>query len=483
MSTIPLCLILCYDVEDDFSSTYSPDYTPASPDYFPASPANTSLDPSDDLSKYLLASLAILPFHDDPYMKVMQAYNATSNESPIPPNKSLLLHQLFCLHLQWPPNGPSTSATSVTQTAIRILVEDSVSAALGSTKLLPWQLLDITNRITGQGRSSWMILKTYIRDSRKWQRSYRQNMMPKIFEKLVEVFIEDYQNKYEEMFLLQASKLGRKKPLHNQRTLHCQVSDLQQGGSSDQELQKQRASHWKQPAASVRADKVLLSISSMILSVYPTILHLDNHYDIEMAMKSDPDLACSLKWCHRYRELNKLTVKNRYPLPRIDDLFDQLQEQGTDIMNSKFAFGLSIASCVFMDLMNRMCKPYLDKFVIVFIDDIIIYSHNKEEHADHLRIILELLQKEKLYTKFSKCDFWISIVQFLGHIINSQGIHVDPDKIEAVKNWASPTTPTEVRQFLRLASYYRRFIEGFLKIAKSLTELTQKNKKYIWGED
>ncbi|GJR49311.1 putative nucleotidyltransferase, ribonuclease H [Tanacetum coccineum] len=146
-------------------------------------------------------------------------------------------------------------------------------------------------------------------------------------------------------------------------------------------------------------------------------------------------------------------------------------------------FGLTNAPAVFMDLMNRVCKPYLDKFVIVFIDDILIYSRNKEEYANHLRIILELLKKEKLYAKFSKCDFWIRIVQFLGHLIDSQGLHVDPAKIEAVKNWASPTTPMEVRQFLGLAGYYQRFIKDFLKIAKSLTELTQKNKKYIWGED
>ncbi|GJW49675.1 putative reverse transcriptase domain-containing protein [Tanacetum coccineum] len=105
-------------------------------------------------------------------------------------------------------------------------------------------------------------------------------------------------------------------------------------------------------------------------------------------------------------------------------------------------FGLTNAPAGFMDLMNHMCKPYLDKFVIVFIDDILIYPHNKEEHANHLRIILELLKNEKLYAKFSKCDFWISIVQFLGHVIDSQGIHVDPAKIEVVKNWASPTTPT-----------------------------------------
>ncbi|GJY91076.1 putative reverse transcriptase domain-containing protein [Tanacetum coccineum] len=146
-------------------------------------------------------------------------------------------------------------------------------------------------------------------------------------------------------------------------------------------------------------------------------------------------------------------------------------------------FGLTNAPSVFMDLMNRVCKPYLDKFVILFIDDILIYSRNKEEHANHLRIILELLKKEKLYAKLSKCDFWIRIVQFLRHLIDSQGLHVDPAKIEAVKNWTSPTTPIEIRQFLGLAGYYRRFIKDFSKIAKSLTELTQKNKKYIWGKD
>ncbi|GJW60576.1 putative reverse transcriptase domain-containing protein [Tanacetum coccineum] len=123
-------------------------------------------------------------------------------------------------------------------------------------------------------------------------------------------------------------------------------------------------------------------------------------------------------------------------------------------------FGLTNVPAMFMDLMNRVCKPYLDIFVIVFIDDILIYSCNKEEHANHLRIILELLKKEKLYAKFSKCDFWISTVQFLGHVIDSQGIHVDPSKIEAVKNWASPTTPTEVRLFLGLIGYYRRFIKA-----------------------
>ncbi|GJT32255.1 putative reverse transcriptase domain-containing protein, partial [Tanacetum coccineum] len=189
----------------------------------------------------------------------------------------------------------------------------------------------------------------------------------------------------------------------------------------------------------------------------------------------------SFRMCIDYRKLNKLTVKNRYPLPRIDDLFDQLQGSSVyskinlrsgyhqlrvreeDILKTAFRtryghyefqvmpFGLTNAPAVFMDLMNRVCKPYLDKFVIVFIDDILIYSKNKEEHEEHLKLILELLKKEELYAKFSKCEFWIPKVQFLGHVIDSKGIHVDPSKIESIKDWASPKSPTEICQFLGLA--------------------------------
>ncbi|GJY82354.1 putative reverse transcriptase domain-containing protein [Tanacetum coccineum] len=216
----------------------------------------------------------------------------------------------------------------------------------------------------------------------------------------------------------------------------------------------------------------------------------------------------SFRMCIDYCDLNKLTVNNRYHLPRIDNLFDQLQgssvyskidlqlgyhqlrikEEGIPITAFRtcfghfefqvIPFGLTNAPAVFIDLMNQVCKPYLDKFVIVFIDDILVYSKDEEEHRKHLKIILELLKKERLYTKFSKCDFWLDSVEFLGHVINRNGVHVDPAKIESIKNWAAPTTPTEVRQFLGLASYYRRFIEGFSLISKPLTKLTQKNKKY-----
>ncbi|GJT57974.1 putative reverse transcriptase domain-containing protein [Tanacetum coccineum] len=146
-------------------------------------------------------------------------------------------------------------------------------------------------------------------------------------------------------------------------------------------------------------------------------------------------------------------------------------------------FVLTNVPSVFMDLMNRVCRPYLDKFVIVFIDDILIYSKTWEEHVKHLRLVLKLLNKKKLYAKFSKCEFRLRKVQFIGHVINGNGIHVDPSKIEVVKNWKAPRTPTEVCSFLGLVGYYRRFIENFSKIANSLTILTQKCKTFDLGEE
>ncbi|GKA81288.1 reverse transcriptase domain-containing protein [Tanacetum coccineum] len=146
-------------------------------------------------------------------------------------------------------------------------------------------------------------------------------------------------------------------------------------------------------------------------------------------------------------------------------------------------FGLTNAPAGFMDLMNRFCRPYLDKFVIVFLDDILIYSKTREQHVEHLRLVLELLKKEKLYAKFSKCEFWLREVQFLRHVINGNGIHVEPSKIKSVKNWEASRIQTEVHSFLRLARYYRGFIENFSKIAKSLSILNQKCKTFDWGEE
>nr|GEZ64589.1 putative reverse transcriptase domain-containing protein [Tanacetum cinerariifolium] len=143
-------------------------------------------------------------------------------------------------------------------------------------------------------------------------------------------------------------------------------------------------------------------------------------------------------------------------------------------------FGLTNAPAVFMDLMNRVCKTYLDKFVIVFIDDIMIYSKSKKEHEEHFKLILEFIKKEELYAKISKCENWIPNVQFVSHVIDSKGIHVDPAKIKSIKDWASPKTPTEICQFLGFAGYYQRFIEGFSKITKSVTKLTQKKVKFDW---
>ncbi|RVW83619.1 Transposon Ty3-G Gag-Pol polyprotein [Vitis vinifera] len=221
----------------------------------------------------------------------------------------------------------------------------------------------------------------------------------------------------------------------------------------------------------------------------------------------------SMRLCIDYRELNKVTVRNKYPLPRIDDLFDQLQGacvfskidlrsgyhqlrvRGEDVPKTAFRtryghyeflvmpFGLTNAPAAFMDLMNRVFKPYLDQFVVVFIDDILVYSRSREEHEGHLSIVLQTLRDKQLYAKLKKCEFWLDRISFLGHVVSNDGISVDPGKVDAVANWRRPSTVTEIRSFLGLAGYYRRFIEGFSKIALPLTKLTQKGVKFEWSDD
>jgi len=145
-------------------------------------------------------------------------------------------------------------------------------------------------------------------------------------------------------------------------------------------------------------------------------------------------------------------------------------------------FGLTNAPAAFMDLMNRVFKPYLDNFAVVFIDDILIYSRTLDEHTHHLRIALDVLRRNELDAKFSKCEFCLEKVAFLGHVVSSEGVSVDPQKIEAVTNWPRPKNPTEVWSFLGLAGYYRRFVHDFSKIATPLTNLTRKVTKYEWTE-
>jgi hypothetical protein len=210
--------------------------------------------------------------------------------------------------------------------------------------------------------------------------------------------------------------------------------------------------------------------------------------------------------------LNQCTIRNQYPLPRIDDLFDQLRGANyyskidlrsgyyqlrvkeDDIHKTAFKtryghyeyvvmpFGLTNAPAIFMDLMNRVFKEYLDKFVIVFIDDILVYSSTEEQHKEHLRIVLETLKKHQLFAKFSKCEFWLQEVSFLGHLISGNGISVDPAKVEAVLKWKQPENITEIRSFLGLAGYYRRFIQNFSRIAYPLTQLTKKGIPFKWDQ-
>jgi hypothetical protein len=214
------------------------------------------------------------------------------------------------------------------------------------------------------------------------------------------------------------------------------------------------------------------------------------------------------RMCIDYRTLNSMTIKNKYPLLRIEDLLDRLKKakffskidlrsgyhqmkiREQDIPKTAFttryglyefvvvSFRLTNAPAYFMNLMNKVFMEELDKFVVVFIDDILIYSETSEEHEGHMRIVLERLRQQKLYAKFSKCEFWMEKVAFLGHVLSTEGIAVDLSKMESVTKWEQPLNVTDVRSFLGMAGYYRRFIENFSKIAKPMTELLKNNTKF-----
>jgi hypothetical protein len=220
----------------------------------------------------------------------------------------------------------------------------------------------------------------------------------------------------------------------------------------------------------------------------------------------------SLRLCVDYRPLNAVTIKNKYPLPRIDLFFDQLvgakvfskidlrsgyhqiKIRASDILKTAFStryglyeylvmsFGLTNAQTYFMYLMNSVFMPELDKFVVVFIDDILVYSKNEDKHAKHLHTLLQRLRDHHLYDKLSKCDFWQREIKFLGHTISQNGISVDPEKVREVMNWKPPTTVRQIRSFLGLAGYYRRFIPDFSRISKPMTELLKKGVKFEWSQ-
>jgi hypothetical protein len=220
-----------------------------------------------------------------------------------------------------------------------------------------------------------------------------------------------------------------------------------------------------------------------------------------------------LRMCIDYRELNRVTIKNKYLLRRIDDLFDQLKEatvfskidlrsgyhqlkvKEADIPKTAIRtcyehyeflvmpFGVTNAPSVFMDLMNRVFHKYLDQFVVVFIDDILVYSATHEDHEEHLKTVLSILREKKLFAKLKKCGFWLKEVSFLGHVISKDGVVGDPRKIEAVTNWERPSNVNEIRSFLGFAGYYRRFVEGFSKLSGPLTALTKKNARFIWSDE
>ena len=218
----------------------------------------------------------------------------------------------------------------------------------------------------------------------------------------------------------------------------------------------------------------------------------------------------SLRLCIDYRELNKVTIKNKYPLPRIEDLlhqlagsaafskidmwsrYHQLKIKKEDVPKTAFRtryrhyelmvlpFRLTNAPSLFMDLMSRVFKSFLNRFMVVFIYNILVYSRSKKQHADHLRMVLKTLEAHKLYAKLRKCDFWLGKVHFFGHMVSQEGISVDPGKIEAIVNWLWPTNVFEVQSFLGMARYYRRFVEGFSKLAMPLTKLLRKSNKFEW---
>lgn len=230
-------------------------------------------------------------------------------------------------------------------------------------------------------------------------------------------------------------------------------------------------------------------------------------YSSPVIFVSKPD--GSLKMCSDYPALNAQTVKDKYPIPRIDDLLDRLQGASVfssldlqsgyhqiriaedDVPKTAFrtpqglfefkvlSFGLTNAPAAFQREMNRIFSHF--DFVLVYLDDILIFSRDAEQRAQHLEKVLELLGTEKLYAKMSKCSFFQPSVKFLGYVVSADGIHVNPGKVDAIANWPQPKTPTEVRSFLGLGNYCKRFVQGYTKLTDPLVHVTKKKVQFVWG--
>ncbi|GJU23161.1 putative reverse transcriptase domain-containing protein [Tanacetum coccineum] len=409
------------NMEDAFSSNF-PNYLSASPDYISTSPGKTYSSSSNSIGIVPLASPTFSLFHDDPYMKVLQAFY--TKKSPIQPPIIISPSSIPNPQEFFPPKeflSPKTQCRSSS-----------------STSSLP-QVFEIG------------------------ERSRKTNSSPSGYGKSLRL----HQRTQESMPLKKTST--SEAPAMTQVAIRKLVADSVTAALKAQAATMANTSNPNRNTGPTKTPVVKMGNYKEFISCQPFYFNDRGFIRPSTSPWGAPVLFVkkkdgSFRMYIDYRELNKLTIKNRYPLPRIDDLFDQLQ--GSSIYSKidlrsgyhqlrvrdeyipktafrtryghyefqVMPFGLTNAPAIFMDLMNRVCKPYLDKFVIVFIDDILIYSRNKEEHANHLRIILELLRKEKLYAKSSKCDFRIRIMQFLGHLIDSQGLYVDPAKIEAVKN-------------------------------------------------
>ncbi|GKA64532.1 putative reverse transcriptase domain-containing protein [Tanacetum coccineum] len=463
------------NIEDAFSSNF-PDYIPASPDYVPTSPGKTySSSSNNSFGLVLIASPTLSLFHDGPYMRMPLKRTSTSE------------------------------APAMTQAAIKKLVADSVTAAL-EAQATNMANTDNTTRprealiarkcsykefmscqpinFKGTEGAVKFATSTLTKEALSWWNSFAQPIGIEEAYKITwvefkKLLIKKYcprteVRKIEDEFYHLTTK-GNDLKTHvrkfqelatlcptmmpdSKKMIEVFIGALPQ--SIEKNVTTSKPQTLEGATLTLLNQPFKIDLMSIKLGSFDVVIVMD------WLSKYHARIICDEKVIHIPINGQTLIIRGSSVYSKFDlrSGYHQLRVRDEDIPKTAFRtryghyefqvmpFSLTNVPAVFIDLMNRVCNPYLDKFAIVFIDDILIYSRNKEEHANHLRIILELLKKEKLYAKFSKCDFLIHIVQFFGHLIDSQGLHVDPAKIEEVKNWTSPTTPTEIRQFLGLAA-------------------------------